>query len=382
MTGPGDSTVRRLRREGRLTADAVERLIEGRPLPIVEPGTCTFVYRGPAEAVFLRHWGVGLPPDLGFERVDGSDLWVLVLDLPPGSRVEYKLEVDEPGARDIHLLEDPLNPRRATNPFGGNSVCEATGYVMPDWVNHDPNAAEGLLKDVEIDSAAVGRRVRTTMYLPAGLDRHPAFTYPLLVIHDGGDYLHYAAMKTVLDNLIHRRISPPVIAAFLHPAERLVEYADDPRHARFLTEELLPALEAQLPVARHPDARCLMGASFGAVASLSAAARYPGVYGRLLLQSGSFVWSSNGCSSRRGAIWDPVKRFVDRYAAAPARVSDRVFVTCGVYESLICENRALVPALVRTGMDVRFVEALDGHNWECWRDGMDDALAWLFNPRR
>jgi enterochelin esterase family protein len=59
-------------------------------------------------------------------------------------------------------------------------------------------------------------------------------------------------------------------------------------------------------------------------------------------------------------------------------VSGRVAVTCGVYESLICENRALVPRLQQTGMEVRFTESLDGHNWESWRDRLGEALPWLF----
>jgi hypothetical protein len=33
-------------------------------------------------------------------------------------------------------------------------------------------------------------------------------SYPLLVVHDGGDYLDYASMKVVLDNLIHERSWP------------------------------------------------------------------------------------------------------------------------------------------------------------------------------
>ena len=48
-----------------------------------------------------------------------------------------------------------------------------------------------------------------------------------------------------------------------------------------------------------------------------------------------------------------------------------------MYESLICENRGLVPVLERTGMEVRFVETLDGHNWACWRDSLGVALPWL-----
>jgi enterochelin esterase-like enzyme len=367
---------RRLDVPPELTADDVERLIAGRQPPVATPDACTFVYRGEADAVHLRHWGVGLPPDLGFERLAGSDLWVLMLDLPHGSRVEYMFEVAERGG--IRLVEDPLNPRRASNPFGTNSVCHAVGYAVPEWAAPDPDVPEGRLKDITVDSRALGRTATMTLYFPAGFDPGPERRYPLLVVHDGGDYLRYASLTTVLDNLAHRNLLPPLIAACLHPGERLTEYADDERHSRFLSDELLPALESQLPLVTDPAGRCLMGASFGAVASLAAAARYPGRYGRLLLQSGSFAWSSNGCSSRREAIWQPIKEFVDRYASSPTRVSDRVFVTCGVYESLICENRALLPALEATGMEVRLVEALDGHNWESWRDRLGEALPWLF----
>ena len=47
-------------------------------------------------------------------------------------------------------------------------------------------------------------------------------------------------------------------------------------------------------------------------------------------------------------------------------------------ESLVSENRALVPVLRRAGVDVRFVEARDGHNWENWRDRLRSGLSWLF----
>jgi enterochelin esterase family protein len=31
-----------------------------------------------------------------------------------------------------------------------------------------------------------------------------------------------------------------------------------------------------------------------------------------------------------------------------------------------------------TGMEVRYVEARDGHNWENWRDRLRDALTWIY----
>ena len=140
-------------------------------------------------------------------------------------------------------------------------------------------------------------------------------------MHDGGDYLRYAAAKTVLDNLIHRLDVAELVAAFVYPGDRLAEYANSAAHARFLTAELLPRLEAELPLAGTPSGRCLMGSSFGAVASLSTAYRYPEVYGSLLLQSGSFVFTDIGNDHGGGPVFEPVVRFVQPVPgrAAPGR---------------------------------------------------------------
>jgi enterochelin esterase family protein len=169
-----------------------------------------------------------------------------------------------------------------------------------------------------------------------------------------------------------------MIVAFTDSPDRLREYANDERHARFLTEELLPDITGRFPIMDRPQSRCLMGASFGAVAAFSTAWRYPGVWGRLLLQSGSFAFSDIGKSNRRGPLFDNIVKFVNGVRQEPKAVSERVFMSCGVYESLIYENRSLVPLLDSTGMQIKFVEARDGHNWENWRDRLREGLSWLF----
>ena len=70
--------------------------------------------------------------------------------------------------------------------------------------------------------------------------------------------------------------------------------------------------------------------------------------------------------------------FVNQLRARPIPMSERIFISCGMYESLIYENRSLAPVLEATGMDVRYVEARDGHNWENWRDRLREGLSWLF----
>ncbi len=358
--------------EGPVDEARVAAFIEAHEFPIVEDGTVTFFFRGQADELLLRHWIFGLPSSQAFERIEETDLWYLAMELPPCSRVEYKFErADGEGRK---WIMDPLNPRVAHDPYGTNSVCYGRGYVTPEWTRADDDARPGVLEELSFYSEVFGQARPLTLYLPARFRKRRR--YPLLIVHDGPDYLRFADLKLVLDNLIHRLEIPPLIVAMTHSGERLTEYAADPRHARFLAEELLPALGSRLPLIQRPDARVLMGASFGAVAALFTAWSHPGVFGRLILQSGSFAFSDIG-SHGRGPVFDPVAEFVNAFREAPGHPADRIFVSCGMYESLIYENRSLVPLLQSTSMDVRYVEARDGHNWDNWRDRLREALSWV-----
>ncbi len=347
--------------------------LAGRKFPIVEGTLVTFVWHGHADGVSLRHWIYGLESSTALTHIHGTDIFYLTLEIPARSRVEYKFEIHRGSSS--HWIEDPLNPNRARDPFGANSVLQSDGYEIPSWTKHDPVARPGTLEPFTFESRAVGRRTGQ-FYLPARFRR--SRQYPLLVVHDGSDYLNYACMKVVLDNLIERLEVPDLVVAFTDSPDRLREYANEAAHARFLTEELLPHLTTLFPLFDRPQSRCLMGASFGAIAAFSTAYRYPGLWGRLLLQSGSFAFTDIGKRNRRGPLFDRVVEFMNGYRAEPKAVSERVFMSCGVYESLIYENRSLVPIFDATGMQVRFVEARDGHNWENWRDRLREGLSWLF----
>jgi len=287
--------------------------------------------------------------------------------------VEYKLEIVRGGHGE--WIQDPRNPNQARDPFGANSVVHGTGYSAPEWIRPDPSAPPGRIDELYLDSKTFGRR-SFGVYVPARF--RATRRYPLLVVHDGHDYLRYASLGRVLTNLIAGPGIPDMVVVLTSSPDRLREYADDERHARYITEDLVPFVERVFPLDARPQTRCLMGASFGAVAALSTAMRYPGQFGRLLLQSGSFAFTDIGKRNHRGPLFDPVVAFMNHFRANPTAVSERVFVSCGTYESLIYENRSLAPLLQKTGMDVRFVEARDGHNWENWRDRVREGLSWLF----
>ena len=363
-----------LEQSGPLSRSRVDAFLAEHVFPLVEGTSITFVYRGEASRVLLQHFIFGLPTSQPFHRIAETDLWYLVVEVPLASRIEYKLSVARGDQQ--KWIRDPLNPHLARDPFGANSVAHGEGYEIPDWVEPDEQARPGEIEEHSIASDALGAEVPYKLYFPARY--RSSRRYPLLVVHDGDDYLRFSSFKTVLDNLIHRLEIAPMVVALTTSGNRLGEYADDPAHARFIAEELTPHLEEHYPLVARPDGRGLMGASFGGVAALSTAWRYPEMFGRLLLQSGSFAFTDIGREHARGPAFDPVVEFVNAFRDRPGQPSEKVFVSCGTYESLIYENRSLVPLLQETGMQVKYVEARDGHNWENWRDRLRQALSWLF----
>ncbi len=352
---------------------ALDRALESMTVPVVGDGWVVYVYRGEARAVELRHWMSGLPSARPFRRIAGTDLWLLETEIQRYARIEYKLEILTGAGRE--LIRDPLNETSANDPFGANSVVQGPGYVRPAWTIEQPTARRGSLIDGVVESAAFGEPRPYTVYLPARF--RATRRYPLLVVHDGMDYVQYASLATVLDNLIHRLEIPPLVAALIQSPNRTVEYGADERHTVFVADELLPELEGTLPLLGEPAGRGLLGASFGAVASLNAAWARPGTFGKLLLQSGSFAFTDIG-DHDLGPAFDPVVAFVNRFRETPRRPADEIFLSAGIYEKLVYFNRSLLPALQGTGAAVRLVESQDGHNWENWRDQLRVGLTWLF----
>ncbi|MBM4366655.1 MAG: esterase family protein [Deltaproteobacteria bacterium] len=343
--------------------------------PLVEDDHAVFFYwdNEPTDAVFLQHWVFGLPSRIELRRIPHTDAFWLPLDLPKRARVEYKFEVVKAGhGRWAH---DPRNPRRAFDPFGSNSVCPASSYQEPEWVQADPLSRQGLLAEHSLVSRHWGELRKYKLYTPYGA--RAGKKYPLLVVHDGDDFLHFGGMKVLLDNLIHRHEVAPIMVAFTSGVKRNWEYAANPQQADFLMHDLVPEIRSKHPILAGPEFLGLMGASFGGVSSLYTALRHPGTFGRLLLQSGSFAFTDIG-EHERGPMWDPIVKMVNDFRAAPPKIDAHVYQSCGTFESLIYYNRSLFPVFQGVATRARFTEAPDGHNWINWRDRLREALTWLF----
>jgi len=342
--------------------------------PIVEPGAVTFAWQGEAESVWLRHFMKLDNAAFELEREASTDWWRLRLLVPDRARFEYKFDIVRNGHGE--WINDPLNPKLASDPFGGNSVCETWGYAVPEWTTPGLATAVGSVEQLVVKSHAFKGNRNVGIYLPAGYDESEP--YPLVVIHDGYDYIDHAALVPTLDNLIERGDLPPLIAALTQSPDRSVEYVDDPRHVTFVTEELLPALEAAYNIAPSAHNRVLMGASLGAVASLSIAARAPRMFGGVVLKSGSFIFNQRLLKTRH-ELFERVSAFIDSMSEHE-RMLHRAFVSCGRYEGLVRENRRMAAFLHHAGVATRYEESRDAHHWGNWRDQTREGLMWCLQP--
>ena len=324
----------------------------------------------------LVHFGVGLPADLGFEPVADSEWWTLTLAVPAGIAPRVQAQVAD--SFGTHLVEDPLNPTTARHPFGANSVCEAAGYVEPEWAHPRPGAPPGAWAtwcSTARRSAAGPARPST---YPVGFDdRAGDARYPLLVVHDGGDYLHYAS---IADGA--RQPDPPR----RHAADRGGASAPGraPRRVRrrsAVTPATSPtsSCRGSRPSFRWPPRPAgarVMGASFGAVASLSAATPRSGHASAGCCCSPARSPAPAPAAGRaRSALWQPVRRWSAGSSPTAEPVAERVFVSLRRVRVADLREPRLRAGARRTGMEVRFVESRDGHNWAAWRDGLGEASA-------
>jgi enterochelin esterase family protein len=358
------------------TKDTVlQDFIDNNTFPIVDAQQATFFYSNTeaVDHVYLLHWVYGLETRQELRRLPGTNAFWLSLELPHSSRIEYKFEIHRQGNR--FWSRDPLNPQKAFDPFGSNSVCAMEGYTEPYWALPQERTRKGRLESFTIYSKAFTEDRTVTMYLPNEFQPHKK--YPLLICHDGSDYRKYASMIHVLDNLIHQHDVIPLLVAFVDGHHRNIEYGANPQQAQFLIEDVLPAVEQRYLISPGADNRGIMGASFGAVSSLYTAWRNPQVFNKILLQSGSFAFTDIG-EHGRGELWDPVVEFVNSVRETPKVIQGKMYISCGVYESLIYYNRTLAPIFKENGVDVRYVESRDGHNWINWRDRLREGLSWLF----
>ena len=231
------------------------------------------------------------------------------------------------------------------------------------------------------------------IYVPA--QYKPDGSAALMVFQDGQNYINLRGnwrVPTVFDNLIARGEMPVTVAVFVNPghdpsrgqpksatsgSNRSLEYNSlGDRYARFLLEEILPAVEKQYPFSRDPDLRAIAGSSSGGIAAFTVAWERPDQFRKVLSTVGSFV------NLRGGHDYPALIRKTER---KPMRVflQDSTGDNDNPFGHWPTANQLMHAALKYMGYDVRFdfVEGY-GHNSNHGGSIFPDALRWLWRKEK
>lgn len=348
-------------------ATLVERYLRGRTTPIVEADAVVFLVqaspgRPPRIVGDFNGWGsVGDDFDEAAGRMSalGASGWYgLRVALSPAARIEYRVAwgPDEQAV-------DPRNPEIVATGIQASSVVG-----MPDARRapgiaalHQPPPERVIALDVP--SRVFGRARRVHVYLPPDDGRN---LWPTIYVHDGSTFIEDAGLPAILETQIVEHAMAPVIAVFTTPDDREDEYRRNPRHREWLTDDLVPFIDAHYPTRASATERAVLGASRGALAAADVALVRPDVFGLCVALAPGLQPTT---------IVEDV-----RHTAAS---STRYFVLAGRYDLRWGDHgRRLAAALGEAGFAIEFVDAPVGHSHAAWRPYLFDVLSEFFSMRR
>lgn len=343
--------------------DTLERM-QKQGTPLIDGEKVTFVWLG-KKAPRLRGDFRGWEAEDGLVlKKIGTNLWGVTLTLPEDGYFEYCFfEKDE-------RLLDPSNRQVTPNGMGKyNNFFWMPQAAPTPLAKVQRGVPKGAVKTVEVDLgftlSTLTRKV--TFYQPP-----VASPSPLMVVWDGSDYLRRAKLPTMVDNLIAAgRIQPLALAMVPNGGRsRFSEYACSDATLAALIGHILPEAQKQLnlvDISTNPGAFGVMGASMGGLMALYAGLRFPGIFGKVLAQSGAYAI--------RG--YEFVSSTLVR-AGNPQAL--KIWMDCGKYEFLTPANRDMHSLLTSCGYSVPYREYNAGHNYPAWRDDLWRGLEYLFPP--
>jgi enterochelin esterase family protein len=237
------------------------------------------------------------------------------------------------------------------------------------------------------------------VYVPAQYDA--AKPASLMVFNDGQAFKNEKGdvrAQNVMDNLIHRREIPVMIAVFINPGRtpeqpepspsdwgdrstnRPTEYnTPDDKYARVICDELLPVLCEKYNISKDPEQRGIGGASSGAIAAFAVAWERPDQFRKVISMVGSFVNLRGGhVYPERVLAGDrkPIRSFFQ-----DGRNDNRGVRRGGEYDpqrDWFLQNARLVEALTKKGYDVNYVWGIGLHGQKQGGAIFPDMMRWLW----
>lgn len=199
----------------------------------------------------------------------------------------------------------------------------------------------------------------------------------LTVFLDGEFYRDRVGAGSVIDGLEGSIGDSWYVFVSMESIEaRWLECPCHPPFAKFIAVELLRWLEKRFEGMKAVRRRTLVGLSYTGLAAAFIAREHPGVFHRLICQSGSFWWRNCWLIEQyRSSSWVASEFYLD---VGTMELDENVRHREDVLQvvSQIDGVRHFRDVLLLAGNSVRYVEFDGGHDFAKWRQTLPDALRW------
>ncbi len=334
--------------------------------PVVDEKQAIFIWQGAARSVHLHgdmnNWITD--QSLPFTHIDETDLWYVVLPAETAARLDYVLIIDA-----ARITLDRLNPRQITTQHGVRSVLQMPAYERPaelDGVGLS-EAEKGSLTTHTIESEALAQTRTIVVYAPVA---ETESARPVVYFQDGSDYLNLIDTADLLDRLIANGDIQPLVAVFIPPVNRYVEYDNNDDYVKFLADELTPFVQRMYGAGETAEQTAVLGSDLGGRIALHATLTRPDVFGLAASHSGWLTEEQLQLLTLQEGEATRYHLVVGSYETAIGSNDGQI--------NILELNRQFDQALQRAGIEHRYAEYPEGHSWGLWQAHVGSALRYFF----
>ncbi len=205
---------------------------------------------------------------------------------------------------------------------------------------------------------------------------YPAAARNLTVFLDGEIYRSQVRANPVIDALQGAIADSWYIFVSMQSVEaRWLECPCHPPFADFIARELMPWLETRFAM-RAVQQRTLIGLSYTGLAAVFVAKQFPGLFTRVISQSGSFWWNDCYIVRQYETVRGSPTAFYLNVGTRETQENVQHRADVRQVASQIEGVRRFRDVLQANGHTVEYIEFEGGHHPAGWNAALPDALKW------
>lgn len=253
------------------------------------------------------------------------------------------------------------------------------------------------LENCSIYSHALGKEVRYSVVLPSDADsctRYPVVYFLHGIGGDNSTWMEYGKLRRLVSQWQVIAICPDGEESYWSDA-----MDGSASYERFMIDELIPAVDSQLPTIGTWESRGICGFSMGGFGALTLAMRNPDKFCAVAALSPSVRTDRQYCSESPQSGWDKQwgrifgavgeegeSRLTDYYKERcplhlaadcnPDSLKDLLIIvdTGDKEHTLAASNDALHMSMKANGIKYEYKVRDGGHDFQCWNSAMPDVM--------